>query len=308
MSYPSDPSPSCPRLRPGNQGHPPTPTAARHEARSRRALGDRSGRHCHRPGGRRLACLCRGQRPAARPRSGPTSCPPTRSATLELRLDLPADQRANARRVPFRFPGWADPAAFDTEASPPWTTTCPTPPAGRVVPSRDIAPWFDGRVALGITELPRQTNGIEGTRRARTSPGWGSRTAAALEATIERFRTESDADGRPRNRTPATIATATIGTDAVRASRGPSPTSSCSLARPGARCASALDVLSGATPSLADAPTSQPIYRDVPDGRLASTYVDIAGAPRIPGRAAPAASGEDETRSGSMSRACSATP
>ena len=72
----------------------------------------------------------------------------------EMRLDLPGDQRANLGEFLSKFPGFKDQAALDTKINEVLDRVVSEASSGEQTYTGDIAPWFDGEIALSMGELP----------------------------------------------------------------------------------------------------------------------------------------------------------
>lgn len=112
---------------------------------------------------------------------------------IEARLDLPAGQRASLRAILERFPA-ADADAILTEAL---AGTLDDALANALVPidySGDVAPWFDGRVAVSLLDYPVNTDPM-----AMQLPSWtamfGVRDLVAAGAFADTLRDWLQANG-----------------------------------------------------------------------------------------------------------------
>ncbi|MBA3627358.1 MAG: hypothetical protein H0W60_06440, partial [Chloroflexi bacterium] len=106
-----------------------------------------------------LAMLATGSRTTAA--QGPTFLPPETMVYMETRLDLPGDQRENLIAFMGKFPGFADPAAFDLKVNDTLDRLTRESTQGEYSYAADIEPWFDGEVAIGITDVP-ELPGVSG--------------------------------------------------------------------------------------------------------------------------------------------------
>lgn len=75
-------------------------------------------------------------------------------AYAELRLDLPGDQRQQLGQFLSHFPGFADQAALDTKVNEALDRFVSGATDGKQTYTADIAPWFDGELALAVGPLP----------------------------------------------------------------------------------------------------------------------------------------------------------
>jgi len=72
----------------------------------------------------------------------------------EFRLDLPGDQRQNVAEFLSHFPGFDDQAAIDTKLDEAFDQFVSSATDGDQTYTRDIAPWFDGEIAMVARNLP----------------------------------------------------------------------------------------------------------------------------------------------------------
>jgi hypothetical protein len=209
------------------------------------------------------------------PPFGAESLPQDSLGFWELRLDLPDDQRANAVSFLSRFPGWADAAGFDARIQTTLDDFVSEVSDGRVVPSRDIAPWFDGRAFVAVSDIPTDAMDAEAVFRSYLF-GVGVKDRAALQAAIDRFRAEiPGAQIGEEAHGGSTILTATL--EGMPAAVSWVVTDTVLLvALDPAPIRESLDVISGAAPRLFDAPAFRQAFDRVPAGRLGSSYTNIA--------------------------------
>ncbi|HYN63684.1 MAG TPA: DUF3352 domain-containing protein, partial [Candidatus Limnocylindrales bacterium] len=111
---------------------------------------------------------------------------------MEARLDLPAGQRGSLRIILERFPGIdADDLLTDALAD-----TLDDALAGSNLPidySGDIAPWFDGRVAVALLDYPLSMDPTTTMELPSAAALVGVRDAAAAGAFTDRLRQELEA-------------------------------------------------------------------------------------------------------------------
>ncbi|MFL5777734.1 MAG: DUF3352 domain-containing protein [Chloroflexota bacterium] len=82
----------------------------------------------------------------------------------ELRLDLPGDQKLKLAGFLSKFPGFADQSTLPTKLNETLDRVLSDATNGKVVYSRDLAPWFGGQLAFSVPTLPDPTS-------LGTSPG-----------------------------------------------------------------------------------------------------------------------------------------
>jgi hypothetical protein len=91
-------------------------------------------------------------------RSGATSelvghMPASTTQYVEFRLDLPADQRAKFASFIQHFPGFQDSANLDQKVTEALDRLLGSATNGEQTYSKDIAPWFDGDIAIGTSQV-----------------------------------------------------------------------------------------------------------------------------------------------------------
>jgi hypothetical protein len=114
---------------------------------------------------------------------------------MEARLDLPAGQRDSLRAILERFPG-IDADDLLTEALA--DTLDDAMGSGTGLPidySGDIAPWFDGRVAVALLDYPLNMDPSAQMELPSAAALVGVRDMAAAEAFTDKLRQEVEAQG-----------------------------------------------------------------------------------------------------------------
>ena len=230
-----------------------------------------------------LAILATGGRTTVA--QGPTFLPPETMIYMESRLDLPGDQRDNLISFMGKFPGFADPAAFDLKVNDTLDRLTREATNSEYSYTGDIKPWFDGEMAIGITELPEMpaASGGDAVDVPAAPPFVGSISVAdraALDAFLARLRDDGTEAG-------ATFAeTAHDGVTIVTIQQGSMPEGSFSYAATDDSLLfashtpdliEALDVRSGALPSLAGDQAFQDRFAALPSERLGALYMDLSG-------------------------------
>ncbi len=227
-----------------------------------------------------LAMLATGSRtPAA---LGPTFLPPDTVAYLESRLDLPGDQRENLVSFMGRFPGFADPAAFDLKVNDTLDRLTREASQDRYTYTGDIKPWFEGEFALGVTEVPEMSSGPDGLGASRESiPPFVGALSVADRAALDAFLARLRADAPGATFTESSHGSATIVT--YQPESGPEQAFSYAVtdesllfALTPEHLVAALEVRSGAQPSLAGSAIFQERIASLPPERLGAVYLDLS--------------------------------
>jgi len=193
---------------------------------------------------------------------GPVYVPATAVGYAEVRLDLPGDQHDQLAAFMAHFPGFADPAAFDTKLNQVLDQALSSSTGGSATWTGNIQTWSNGQVGVGILALPT-------TAGAQPSfvVGLGLRDRAALESQLTtmlgtRTATTQDHAG-------TTITTAGNVSYAL--------TDAYLLVSPAvADVESSLDVLAGTAPSLAANADYQAARASQPAADLGSFYLQTA--------------------------------
>lgn len=202
---------------------------------------------------------------------GPTFLPEGAVAYAELRLDLPGDQREQLIAFLGSFPGFADPAAFDTKLD----ETLDQMLGGDASPiswTEDIKPWFGGQVMLGVPALPDLSvsmDSAEATALAVAALGVTDR--AALDAAVAKLLGPMEDDVTTEVHGDTTIfVVEDSGTLTALA-----PTDDLLLFGNDLEpVRAALDVLDGSSPSLADDAEYQAAMAVLPADRLGAFWID----------------------------------
>jgi hypothetical protein len=93
-----------------------------------------------------------GSRQAAAPSLVAQYVPANPTAYIEVRLDLPGDQRDRLSSFMSRFPGFADPAAFQQKIDETLASTFRSSGTG-IDWEADVKPWFGGMIGVYMTSL-----------------------------------------------------------------------------------------------------------------------------------------------------------
>lgn len=228
-----------------------------------------------------LAMLAMGSRTT--PARGPTFLPAGTAVYLETRLDLPGDQRDNLIAFVGRFPGFADPAAFDLKIDDTLDRLTRQATASEYSYTGDIKPWFDGELSIGVTELRAMTPRSGGTVEMQESvPAFVGALSvadrAALDAFLVRLRDSATAATfTETSHGDVTIVTYQPADRPAQAISYAVTDESLLFAPEPEQLVAALDVRSGAQPSLADSEEYQERFQDLPAERLGAIYVDLRG-------------------------------
>jgi hypothetical protein len=193
--------------------------------------------------------------------SGPSFLPATAIAYAEARLDLPGDQREDLIAFLGAFPGFADPASFDTKLDEAVQGLL----GGEDAPlswEEDIKPWFGGQVMFGVPELPEMSGGMTGSgEQPVTVSALGVTDRAALDAAIEKLTASM---GGAVTTEPYGDTTITVAGDTAFA-----PTDDLLVFSSDVDAVkTSLDVLAGTIPSLADDPEFAAVLGALPEDRL----------------------------------------
>lgn len=228
-----------------------------------------------------LAMLAMGGRTTAA--QGPTFLPPDTMVYMESRLDLPGDQRDNLIAFLGKFPGFADPAAFDLKVNDTLDRLTREATQNEYSYTGDIKPWFDGEIAIGITEPPEaMTPGTDAFETGDAIPSFVGSLSVADRAALEAFLVRLRADMTEATFVETVHGEVTIVTYQDDAAPDQSfsyavTDESLLFAAKADDLRSALDVRSGAQPSLASAEGFQERFAGLPSERLGALYMDLGG-------------------------------
>jgi hypothetical protein len=87
---------------------------------------------------------------------------------MEVRLDLPGDQRGHVGAFLSKFPGFADQAAVESKVAEVLDRIVSSASSGDKTYTRDVAPWFDGQIAVSASAFPDPSFGLGGLGAAAT--------------------------------------------------------------------------------------------------------------------------------------------
>ncbi len=228
-----------------------------------------------------LAMLATGSRTTVA--LGPTFLPPDTVAYMESRLDLPGDQRESLISFMGQFPGFADPAAFDLKVNDALDRLTREASQGRYTYTADIRPWFQGEFALGVTEVPDMSGDPDGVGAGRESiPTFVGALSVSDRAALDGFLARLRAEAPGATFTESSHGSATIVT--YQPESGPEQSFAYAVtddallfALAPEHLVAALDVRSGAQPSLAGSAIFQERFASLPAQRLGAIYLDLSG-------------------------------
>ncbi|MDQ3448430.1 MAG: DUF3352 domain-containing protein, partial [Chloroflexota bacterium] len=227
-----------------------------------------------------LAMLATGSRTTSA--QGPSFLPPDTVFYMEGRLDLPGDQRDNLISFIGKFPGFADPAAFDLKVNDWLDRLTRDASEGGYVYTADIKPWFDGEFAIGVTEVPEVSAESGGDPLGMSQmPSFVGTLSVTDQAALDTFLSRLRADAAGATFTETTQGDVTIvtyqpagapdGTFSYAATDG----SLLFAAEPGDIVA-ALEVRAGTQPSLAESDEFKARFAALPPERLGAVYMDLS--------------------------------
>ncbi|MFN8622600.1 MAG: DUF3352 domain-containing protein [Chloroflexota bacterium] len=208
---------------------------------------------------------------------GPTFLPATAVLYAEARLDLPGDQRDQLISLLGHLPGFADPASFDTKLNEALDQVLGQANAP-ISWSQDVKSWFDGQLMFGLPTLPPMSDMSSSSATSAAAAqsvifGLGVTDRAALDASLTKLL-GSQSGLQTEEYGGTTITSMTNGSGTVTAL---APTDTVLLFGGSVDVVkSALDVLGGTTPSLAEDADYQAAIKTVPADHLGAFYVDTA--------------------------------
>ncbi len=206
--------------------------------------------------------------------AGPTFLPADTVAYAELRLDLPGDQRDNLMALLGHLPGFADAAAFDTKLD----TLLDQMLGGSGSPlswTEDIKPWFGGQVMIGLPELPPMGLSTSSAGDAASTPvllGLAASDAAALDAAVTKVLASHPEGVTSQEHGGTTISI--VATDADQPTVIAPTDTVLLLSNDVTLVESAIDVLGGAAPSLAEDADYLAAVATLPADRLGAVFLD----------------------------------
>jgi hypothetical protein len=119
--------------------------------------------------------------------------PDTAFLYMDARLDLPGDQRALLTELVARFPDGADALIGDELTK---SLDDKLSKAGAPISySKDIAPWFDGRLAVALLEMPSSSQ-LEKGDMPRGLAFAGVKDRVAATALADRLRSQAEGQGQ----------------------------------------------------------------------------------------------------------------
>ena len=197
---------------------------------------------------------------------GPIFLPADTSIYIEARLDLPAGQEEALAGFLTAFPGFADPGSFRQRIDEMLDGLLSDGTDGALTYTRDIKPWMTGEIGLGLVGL---AEAVAEDRDPDMLAGVAISDRAAADAFVTTVFAMSD--GGVTEEAHGNTNIVTDGTTAVAVTDqflvlGTSP----DLVR------TAIDVLAGEAPSLAEQAGFSTAFARVPAGHLAAAYVDFA--------------------------------
>lgn len=202
---------------------------------------------------------------------GPTFLPADAVIYAEARLDLPGDQRDQLIAFLGSFPGFADPASFDTKLD----QTIDELLGGEDSPiswTGDIKPWFGGQIMFGLPALPDLTGTMDAEDAASVGiSALGVTDRAALDAALVKLLATMD-DVTTEEYAGTTISIVDADDDMPTAL---APTDELLLFSNDPQLVrDALDLLAGSEPSLADDADFQAAIAALPADRLGAFVID----------------------------------
>ncbi len=198
---------------------------------------------------------------------------------MEARLDLPGDQRTLLTQMLAHFPDGAGSLLGDELAK---TLDDKLSKTGAPISySSDIAPWFDGRLALAILDYPASDAVLRG-EMPQVLAFAGVKDATAATALADRLRAAAEKDGQKF--TSSTHAGVDIVSGSTTA-EGHAQTFAYAITADevifgtdAARIATALDVHAGSAPSLEANADVRKLSANLPGARVATLVANYAPA------------------------------
>lgn len=202
--------------------------------------------------------------------AGPTFLPSGAVAYAEARLDLPGEQRDQLMAFLAHFPGFADASTFELKLEQ-GLDQVTGGSAAAVVYSRDIKPWSNGVVAVGLEAIPADmTNGSSPPLVTALGVADRGKLDAALPTLLGAMggqqATEAYAGTTITTVTPKSGQATSVAATDTWLLLSPDP----------AALRTSLDVLAGSQPSLASDVTFESASASVPAEHLGAFYVDGA--------------------------------
>lgn len=199
---------------------------------------------------------------------------------MELRLDLPGDQRAMLRAVLDRFGDLNPDSVLGTELG----KTLDDALAKSKAPFRyttDVAPWFDGQLAVAMTDYPSTADPAKMTFPS-TVALLGLRDAAAATSLADRLRAELQKQGSQfTSETHGATQVWSLVTDASSVPMKPGfayavTTDHLLMGSSSASVTTALDIHAGTSPALAGRDDVDRLASRLPADRVGFISVDYA--------------------------------
>lgn len=199
--------------------------------------------------------------------SGPSFVPSGAVAYVEARLDLPGDQRDQLLAFLAHIPGFADSSTFDLKVD---EFLDKQFGQGGLLYTRDIKPWSDGRIVVGLTAIPTD---MSSPAAIPVVAGLGVKDRAALESLVPPLLASGGATVTTVDYAGTTLSTVTNGTSTPVIY---AITDSYLLISPDLDAIKAsVDVLGGAA-SLAQDAAFTKAMSTLPADHVAAFYVDTA--------------------------------
>lgn len=205
---------------------------------------------------------------------GPAFAPATSVAWVEARLDLPGNQEEELSALLGHLPGFADPAALDAKINELLDQVVSEASSGAASWTGDVDPWSNRQFGLALLEIPASATGRDDDDDDDDDDtpamvvGLGVKDRTALEARLATFLTQA-----PISTEQYAGATITTVDDDVSYA----VTDKYLLVAPrAADVKTALDVLAGTTPGLAQDTTFAAAAQRIPADRLGAFYFALS--------------------------------